>query len=68
MTHHLGAVNRSQCREVSKRSVQRVNVAAVIRVTELVVLPRVDEFVAHGRTEVLPPVLFIGLPDQRDRI
>ena len=35
---------------------------AVIRVAELVVLPGVDEFVAHGRTELLPAVRVIGVP------
>jgi hypothetical protein len=39
---------------------------AVIRVTELVVLPGVNEFVSDGRTELFPPVVFVGRPSQRN--
>ncbi|WP_266082567.1 helix-turn-helix domain-containing protein [Haladaptatus caseinilyticus] len=36
-------------------------------VAELVVLPSANEFVANGGAELLPPVLFVGTPGQRDR-
>ena len=39
----------------------------MIYVTELVVLPGVDEFVADGFTELLPAVLFVGRPGQHNR-
>ena len=41
--------------------------SAVVSVAELVVLPGVDEFVPDDGTGLLPTVLFVGLPSQRNR-
>ena len=38
----------------------------VIGVAELVVLPGVNEFVPDSRTKLLPPVVSVGCPAQRD--
>jgi hypothetical protein len=40
---------------------------SLIRVAELVVLPGVNEFMPNGGTELLPAVVFVGFPGQRDR-
>jgi hypothetical protein len=39
----------------------------VVRLSKLVVLPCVNQFLTHGRTELLPAVLLEGVQRERDR-
>ena len=62
----LWRVKRSQCCEVSSGPSLGER-SPVICLAELVVLPGVNEFVPDGRTELLPAVVFVGRPGQRNR-
>lgn len=52
------------CVEGVRPAIER---SPVICLPELVVLPCVNEFVANGRTELLPAVLLERVPRKRDR-